>query len=152
MIALENLMRVSAAVAGVCVFAVACSSSSPKSDQGPGSNVVDAGTPCTGDDCHVGVDAVSCRELAQEARRILDDVATCNDTDECEHSYLGSGCSDSTLPLCGFAHVSGADLTRLAEVNGEYEQRSCASDGGVCAACAPVSSVACVSGRCVTTY
>ena len=106
------------------------------------------------DECRdtCGGTLLTCDELAAEAQQILDTVQACTDADTCDSSFLGSGCSDGLLPVCGFGHVEGADLTRLTNLDREYRDRECVTGPIACADCAGPTSVECQSGTCTPVY
>jgi hypothetical protein len=91
--------------------------------------------------------------MADEAEQIFTEVTSCMAADTCEFASIGSGCTDGLLPLCGFGHVTGADLSRLTELDSTYRSDDCIGEDPVaCADCAAPVSADCVEGACVVSY
>ena len=108
----------------------------------------DAGSGSDGDEMP---GALSCADLQGSVDQLLADVAVCSSDAECEMAFLGSGCSDSALPLCGFPTTTGSDLTRIRELDEEFSDR-CVQEPILCAGCLQPTSVDCVNGACEAQY
>jgi hypothetical protein len=93
--------------------------------------------------------AATCEEIPGAVQAELDAVASCEAGDSCEHNFVGSGCTDSPLPCCGFANRVGADLSTLRELNDSYMDQSCAGDALACCACLMPPPAVCVDGVCI---
>lgn len=95
-----------------------------------------------------GSGRLDCTEINDAVKSELDAVASCEDTDSCEHSFIGSGCTDSPLPCCGFAHRANADLSTLKELDASYLGQNCGGNALACCSCAVPPSLECIDGVC----
>jgi hypothetical protein len=91
-----------------------------------------------------------CNAIKQAVEVELAAVAQCSSDAQCKYAFLGSGCTDGALPLCGFAHADGASLSLLEALDQQYRDSSCGGDQVACADCAswPGMPASCVSGVC----
>jgi len=93
--------------------------------------------------------AASCEQIPDRVQAELARVASCESGDSCEYRFIGSGCSDSPLPCCGFPSRVGADLTTLEALNDSYLAQSCAGNAVACCACLMPAPLECIDGTCL---
>jgi hypothetical protein len=94
--------------------------------------------------------ATSCEQISDAVAVELSAVATCETGDECEQVFIGSGCSDSPLPCCGFPIRKGADLSVLSQLNDSYQQQPCVGNTIACCSCAVPPALQCIEGHCAS--
>jgi len=112
-----------------------------KGDPAPGDHRL-PGDACIGDG-----KCVDCNQLVADFVIERAQVDGCSDAGDCTASYLGTGCSNSLFPVCGFYVNSGADLSTLEAIDAQYVAAACTLIG-MCPACTILPPAVCTGGHC----
>jgi hypothetical protein len=131
----------------VFLLSLACASGSDGGESNTASTG-GAGSGSTNTGAGGSAGKASCEQIPDRVQAELEVVATCEPGDSCEYRFIGSGCSDSPLPCCGFPSRVGADLAALQALNDSYMDQSCAGNAIACCACLMPAPLECVDKVC----